>query len=369
MFSFNKSLTISSAVATLFAICFFSCSKNSSSTPAASATARSYAGAGSDWRWTLNTDGTFSATESTTSSTISGTYSATSTGFTKLVVTDKTGAHAPAVNTVIPCAEITGFAFVCAPILDNENQLIGNMATGTCPTASYDANVISMQFNLSTVDMTQTTGGFNQGSSYDGDLFSTFHWDASTNSGNGVRHFVVAGFTELHPTTPAITGTCSNGIMTTTSFNAYLAPGGAFVKVTEATSPNLGNGIVAVPIATIGSVNNLNGNYFGFLYDGTQSTGSAAVSPVTGVVGSNQLVVTGVSGTDLTTANGSITGTANLTSVDTPTAGFIEGTVSGRNVICMAGTDVQSSGKNILFCLGQHPTTPAKPYMLVMTSK
>jgi len=331
---------------------------------------RSYAGSGSDWRFTLKADGTFTATESETTSTVSGTYSTVSTGLIKATVTAKSGSHAPAVGTILAGMEIPGFALIFGPILDNEDQIVGTIATGKCPTEDWTNNFLNMQFNTSTVDMTKTTGAFNQGSgSYDGDLFGTFKWTVSSNSGAGLTHYVVANYTQLFPTSPGITGTCKDGIMSTTSFNAYLAPGAGFVKVTETASPNKGNGIIAMPISTLGSLSAMDGSYAGFLYDGTASTTATKIRPIKATVGSSTLTVDSVSTTDLVTADGAASGTATLTDYDSPSAGFIKGTIGSAKLICMAGKNVLSSGKNALYCLGQNPGNTTKPYMLILGSK
>src|SRR5690349_19302549 len=86
-----------------------------------SAGGRSYAGAGSDWRWTLGGNGTFTGTERSSNSTVSGTYVTTSTGFQKMTVTSSSG-NAPAVGSVFPGLEVPGFAMIFAPVLNSESQ-------------------------------------------------------------------------------------------------------------------------------------------------------------------------------------------------------------------------------------------------------
>ncbi len=354
---------------TMLVVSFGACHKKDSSEATNTQTTRSYAGAGSDWKFTLNADGTFEATETESNTDLKGTYTTTSTGFQKLTVSTATGANAPAIGTIIGCSEIPGFAFVCKPVLASEDQLIGTIVTGTCPTTTWTNNFLNFQFNLDAVDMTKTTGAFkNSNENYDGDLFGTFKWDVANGSGTPLTHFVLAGYTELFPTSPSITGTCEKGILKTTSFNAYLAPAAGFVKVTEVDSPNVGNGIITMPIQTIGEIAAMNGEYAGFLYDATKASGSR-VHPVKGSVSAGALSVESVDPNDLVTQDSLASGTATLSAVDSPSAGFIKGDISGNSLICMAGTNIQDSGKKALYCLGQNPGTPAKPYMLVLGSK
>jgi hypothetical protein len=360
---FVSSVTLSAGLG----VFLHGCSSSSSST-AATASDRSYAGAGSDWRFTLKGDGSFSGTESETSSTINGTYSTTSTGLIKVTVTSKSGDHTPAVGTVLSGMEIPGFALVFAPILDNEDQLVGTIATGKCPTEDWTNNFINLQFNLSSVDMTKTTGAFNQGSSYEGDLFGTFKWNAAAGTGAPLTHYVVAGYTELFPTSPGISGTCVDGILSTTSFNAYLAPGAGFVKVTETGSPNKGNGIIAMPRYTLGSLSAVDGEYGGFIYDGNSGT-ATKIRPIKATAAAGSLSIESLSPTDLVTPDGLASGTATLTDYDSPSIGFIKGTIGSAKLICMAGTNILDSGKNALYCLGQNPSDLTKPYMLILGSK
>jgi hypothetical protein len=327
----------------------------SSSNPAT--TTRKYAGAGSDWRWTLNSDGTFSATESESSSSISGTYVTTSTGFTKATITAKSGSHTPAVGTVIAGVEIPGFATLWSPILDTESQIMGTIAGGQCPTADFTDNYIYMQFNNS-INLTDDSQR---------EYFGTFKWTEASKSGATVNKY---GFENSYESLtfngPGITGTCDAGVLTTTSFNAYLAPGAAFVKITETQSPTKGDGLVAMPAAALGSLSAVDGTYAGFIYDAAATT---KIRPITATASNGTLTAASVSATDLVTADGAVTGTATLTDVDLPSAGFIKGNVNGAKLICMGAANVLSSGKTALYCLGQNPSDHTKPYMLVLGSK
>ncbi len=329
----------------------------SSGTTASSVTSRTYAGAGSDWRWTLSSDGTFSATEDDSSSSVSGTYTTTSTGFIKATVSSSSGAHAPAAGTVLAGVEIPGFATLWSPILDNETQIVGTIAGGTCPTSDFTDNYLYMQFN-SSIDLTDDSQR---------EYFGTFTWTASSTSGVPVsRYGFENNYESLSFSSPPVTGTCSSGILTTTSFNAYLAPGAAFVKVTEPASPTVGDGLVAMPAASLGSLSAIDGEYAGFIYDANSAT---KIRPIKATASSGSLSVASVSTTDLVTENGAVTGTATLTAVDSPSAGFIKGTVGGAKVICMAAANVLSSGKTAVYCLGQNPADHTKPYMIVLGSK
>ncbi|MBI2734645.1 MAG: hypothetical protein HYX44_15465 [Aquabacterium sp.] len=101
----RKSVVIALCLAALGSAALVGCGGGGVSSGAAAVSSRSYAGAGTDWSWTFNSDGTFAATESTTNSTINGTYTSVANGLNKLTVTASTG-QGPAPGTVIPGLEV-----------------------------------------------------------------------------------------------------------------------------------------------------------------------------------------------------------------------------------------------------------------------
>ncbi|MBI2734646.1 MAG: hypothetical protein HYX44_15470, partial [Aquabacterium sp.] len=98
--------------------------------------------------------------------------------------------------------------------------MIGAIATGTCPTSNFTDNYLYMQFN-SGIDLTAS----------DRDFFGVFDWNVNTGSGQSTSQYKMDYATVSYPT--PITGTCTNGVMTTTNFKAYLAPGAACVKIIQ----------------------------------------------------------------------------------------------------------------------------------------
>ena len=311
---------------------------------------RGYAGAGSDWRWTLKSDGNFTATESGTSTTFTGRIlhafeRIDSRGFSR-----RTGS-APASGTVIPGLEVPGFALLFAPVLGSETQIVGNIASGTCPTANFVDNYLYMQFSPG-IDLTTTNREF----------FGTFAWDTSTNTGQAVTQYTMNYSTISFPS--PVSGSCTNGVMNTNAFNAYLTPGAAFVKSIGG-GPTSGDGLIAVPKAPLGSLSRMYGKYSGLIYD---ATSTPQVREIVTTINSPTFTVNSVSATDLTTLDGAISATVNLTDVDQPSAGFIKGNVSGNNLICMGAANVLSSSKNVLFCLGKNPSNTTKPYSVILVS-
>jgi hypothetical protein len=330
---------------------------DSTSSPAAGV-ARKYAGAGTDWRWTFNTDGTFSAAESTVPATLTGTYATVSTGFQKLTVATSSGTGAPAANAVIAALEVPGFATIFPPILTSETQVVGTIAGGNCPSSDFTDNYLYLQFD-SSIDLTTTNREF----------FGVFSWNATNSSGQPSAGYLM-NYSSYVPGGgyPVLTGTCSNGIMSTSSFVAYLAPGSAFVKSIGG-GPTSGDGMVAMPAVTIGSLANLYGNYSGYVYDGTVPSVEMITTSISTGTSSTSFTVQPVSSTDLITPTGTTT-TVNFTAIDTPSAGFVEGYVgaSSNKLICMAGANVLSSGKNVMFCLVQNPSLNTKPLSVVLVS-
>lgn len=345
------SLAAAGAITAVLSGCGGGAGGGDASPATATQAARSYSGAGTDWRWTFNADGTFTASESTTNSTIAGTYSTVSTGLQKLTVTSSTG-QGPAPGAVIPAVEVPGFATLFAPVLASETEVIGAIAAGKCPTANFTDNYLYMQFNDS-IDLSATNR----------DFFGVFAWDATAGSGSSTSQFKMDYAPVSFPS--VITGSCSSGLLSTTNFNAYLAPAAAFVKITDRTTPTFGDGLIAMPAAPITNLANLYGNYSGFLYD---ATASQKVRLLTATINAATFTVTSVSSSDLVTPDGAVSTTVNFAGVDQPAPGFIQGNVQGQNLICMAGANVTNSGKNALFCLVRNPSNNTKPLSVVLVS-
>jgi hypothetical protein len=240
--------------------------------------------------------------------------------------------------------------------LSTESQILGTVVGGTCPTADFDDNYLYLQFGPA-ADLTNSS---------DREFFGTFHWDIAQSGGfSRTRYGLESGYPLRTYDTPPITGTCKDGFLTTTAFNAYLAPGAAMVKSTRPGAAVNGDGLVGMPAVTLGSLAALEGTYAGFVYDGAATT---KVHPITASAESGTLYLASVSATDLVTVDPAVTGRVTLTDVDAPSAGFIEGTIAGSRVVCMAAQNVASSGKTAVYCLGQNPTKNSLPFVLVLGS-
>lgn len=336
------------------------CSSSEESASSSTAIGRIYAGAGSDWRWILKDDGTFMGLESETPAAVQGTYSMTSTGFIKATVTGSTGNGAPSAGTILSGVEVPGFSLLWSPILASETNIQGNIQGGICPTHTTFFSYLYMQFNTN-VDLTNNTQR---------EYFGVFKWDPSgAGEGTAIQKFGLANnYEDLTNsfTSPSISGSCANGILSTTSFNAYLAPASLFVKVTENASPNKGDGMIAMPQTILPNLESFNGNYRGFVYDDTALT--LKTKSVIATVTTGSIAVKSVNPTDLTTEDGAINATLNLTTINSPVAGFIKGDIGGSPIICSAGLDVAGSGKNAIYCLGQNPSDATKPLVIVISS-
>lgn len=336
------------------------CSSSEDTASSSTTTGRIYAGAGSDWRWILKDDGTFMGLESETPAAVQGTYTTTSTGFLKATVTGSTGTGAPAAGTILSGVEVPGFSLLWSPILSSETNIQGNIQGGICPTHTTTFSYLYMQFSAS-VDLTDNSQR---------EYFGVFQWNPSgSGEGTAIQKFGLANnYEDLTNkfTSPAITGNCANGLLSTTSFNAYLAPASLFVKVTENASPTKGDGMIAMPQTILTSLASFDGIYRGFVYDDAAPT--AKTKSVIANVSTGSISVKSVSPTDLITVNGDIDVTLNLTAINSPVAGFIKGDLGGSSIICAASLNVAGSGKNALYCLGQNPSDAKKPLVLVISS-
>lgn len=304
----------------------------------------SYAGPGSNWNATLNTDRTFVITESTAGLTVNGTYAELSTGYLRLTVTSATGGGAPSPGDQAIALYIPGYVFLLKPLGDG-SPIIPMVPTGECPSSNLGLNWI---LTSTTSDVTSPTQ----------ESFGVFQYTASTNSAalpskyNITDGALGAGTIGTYSCSAGV-GSVGGGV--TMYFNPA---GGAVVK-------NTGGGsevILAMKQSTIVSTTALNGNYSGLVF--MNDAGGDDVKPITGSFtnGTGSFAIL----TDLDTGATSPTETATITlgAADTPSAGFVGGnlavTADATNPMkCMVTLDANSSGKDIIFCLGQEPGTGA----------
>ena len=372
---FKRILNLTESLALLAAACTFGCSSSNNGTDmagggsggsgggsdmaAAPMTAYKYAGAGTDWTWNLNADGTFDSDEVSTSVTVHGSYSRLTSGFDKLTVISSTGTGAPAAGTDLVAVEVPGVAFMVKPVLGTETQVITAIAAGGCPTADFSTNWLKTQFPVG-ADLSLTTAS----------AFGTFSWTNATSTGTVGTSYATAGYMLNAGSPIALTGTCSGGSLSftagSTTGKLYLASNGsAFIKAST------GDGYLALPGGTIGASTTLAGNYAGLMFD---DHATIKVSPVQGVVnaGGTSVTINGLTDIVAGTQDPAITGSISLDATNMPIAGFIEATATTAGgtgkLSCMAQTNLLSSGKSVIMCVGQSPNAPTAAFNVLLVS-
>ncbi len=350
------------ALVAMSSVVFTHCSKKDiapaeSATPSAITETLAYTGTGSQWDWTLDIAGTFTATETTLPMTINGTYTRLASGFIKMTVVSSTGTNAPVAGNLAYGLEVPGVALLVKPVSSSESEVITMVAKGKCPTADFSANWIKTQFNPN-FDMTSTTS--NNGD----DAFGTFGWTQATGTGSVATRYTVAGYTAAAGT-QNMAGTCTAGLMTTSGgASMYLtAQGGALIKTAS------GDAMFAMPNGTITQAA-LAGNYAGLLFDDYQSSGK--VRPMVGVATAAGLLSADAIDVETGTKDPLISGSLQMDAVNSPSAGFIKATVTVGSktgkMACMAAVNVASTEKNIIFCVGQSPGSNQHPFNLLFVS-
>ena len=314
---------------------------------------QSYSGPGSQWSSFLNYDGTFTMDEAESGLSLAGTWTTTAADFKKLTVTSSSDTGSVAVGSMAYALNIPGTVLLVKPF--SGNQIITMVKGGECPQNDVTANWI----------MTNKDDGTDINVS---DIMGTFAYTHSSSSAVLPTKYQLDG--SLVPYDPAHSDlgsfACSNGIATIADGTMYLTRvGGAIVHTNHGTPLDATDDdfIVAMPATNIGSITNLDGTYRGLVFADT--SGGDELFPVA-----------------ITLSNGTGTGNeinpetgatldpvaVNLTAVDTPSNGFINGTIGGSTVRCMANTNVNESQKNFVFCIGENPGEAGMLYNLLMIS-
>ena len=122
--------------------------------------------------------------------------------------------------------------------------------------------------------------------------------------------------------------------------------------------------IVAMQASNLGTLSALDGSYRGLVLatsSGTNEVFPVAITLNNGSGTGNEINAdTGVLSVDSIAVA--------LTSVDSPSNGLINGTIDGSTLRCMTNTDINSSGKNFIFCIGENPGEAGKLYNLLLVS-
>lgn len=341
----------------------------------ATQTTQNYQGPGSKWSATLNTDGTFVITKAPSVSaavelTVNGTYTRLSTGFVKLTVTSASGTGAPAAGVQAYGLEIPGFAFLLKPAGSGE-KIIPMVASGSCPTTDFNANWIIVEAEASKA----ADGATN-------DWYGTFNYSTSGVASVATKYAlstdtVLAGGAQTLPAS-----TCSSGILSIgapENVDIFLTTANGAIVHTQ----NHGQEgfILAMPQGSFATPSVYAGNYGGLVFNGHNSGDSGGaddrIQPiaVTITAGASSLSGTGARVTNVETGDTDPQGaTISLTDMDLPSAGFVRGTITitgkpARPLRCMGKSDINGSGKNMLFCIGESPDDTTKHFNLLMVSK
>jgi hypothetical protein len=332
----------------------------------------SYSGPGS--HYTISTDsGSYVikkyANTSSSSEDFIVTASASSVnGFLKFSVTGSSGSGGPAVGSTAYGLEVPGMAMFIKPLdSGNPDQIIAAVASGKCPTSNINANWI----------IVKQSGGSNVSSTTQ-DTFGTFTYTESTRVASVAKRYSLAAPTTDLGSNTFSSATCSNGIMSVavsgdTAIMYLTAVGGAIVNTASVTSSNASY-IFALPVASI-TPTLFSGTYSGFVYMGSQSSGSkfkAIKFTVTGAASS--MTGTGNVVTDVDTDTLSAqTVSLNLTAINSPSSGLMTGTLTSpggtSQVACMAVSGANSTTKNIINCAGADPGDTTKLFNFLLVSR
>lgn len=348
-----------------------SCNKKSD-TPAESAASYSYSGPGS--HYTISVSGsTYTISKYANINSTSADFVVTATGsdvngFKKLTVDSVSGSGGPTAGSTAYGFEVPGMAMFIKPLdSSNPDQVITAVASGTCPTSNISANwIIVKQSDSSNV------------SSASQDTFGTFTYNSSTGVASvATRYSLAASTTNLGANTFSSTS-CSNGVMkvSTGSDTAVMyltAVGGAIVNTASTTSANASY-IFALPASTLTGTD-YSGTYSGFVYMGSQSSGSK-FNPIKFTVTGGTTAITGTGNKVTNPDNDTLssdTVSLNLTTLNSPSAGLMTGTLTSpggtSSVSCMGVNNANGTTKKIINCAGSDPGNSAKLFNFLLVSR
>lgn len=345
----------------VFAALLMSCTKKVTSTYPTF----SYQGSGSEWDWSLNKDGSFSAKELTTNVSIYGTYERLESGFVKMTVEAASGPEAPKQGDEAYALEVPGVALLVKPVLSFEDEIITLVASGTCPDQDFTGNWIFTQYNPN-INLNRN----------DHDAFGTFQWNNDESYGILPSKYSLAGYTHLGANLSPMSGICDKGVITIQdredAVKMYLtAMGGALVKMEDS-----GEGVLAMPAQKIESQKLFAGKYAGLLFNDsiTERTQKIVVLEAEINAEGSSVTVKSLSNLSPIEYDNKILGKSSIDEINSPSNGFIKVTITGQDgktgkAACMAGINVKETGKNVVFCIGQAPGENSKAFNLLLVSK
>ena len=383
-----KTLGISLAVVT--ALSFGGCGSSSSDTTPASGenivTSKSYNGAGSRWDLNFKSDGNATIKELDSNLEINATYEDLASGFRKIIVTSSNDSNI-ANGTVSYGFELPDYMF--SFVAFNENKLIPTVTKGSCPTENIKHNYIT-SFAKSNTKNDSSIASF--------DSWGTFGYWSTTSNSTQIEVFKRDG------TRPddggqhtlnynIVSKNCSNGSFydpvgdPTDNYRAettaYFTKAGGLIwhqkglgnTVGDRKNDRIENDFMIPYEANLNSINQIDGNYIGYVISGNgQSNIGYTNIPVSVVATNGALVVKDINVTSGVIGNK--ISDISLTTEVTGTKGLWRGQITNVNpsgtdgIGCAIDLDAAGSGKNVIICGGMLPDgTNKKLYSLILVSK
>lgn len=330
---------------------FINCGGSSGGGGGATVT-QTYAGPGSRWQIEFHDDNTFDTMELDSGLEVSGSWAATTSGFKELTVTATNNSGSVALGAKGYGLEIPGVVFLLKPF--NGDQIITMVEAGGCPAGDVTANWVMTNKN---VDVTTS------------DVMGTFSYTHATTSATLPTKFLL-NRTSAGPLYNLGAFTCSNGVANVADGIMYLTEiGGAIVHTNNSTPADKtdDNFIVALPADPVGTVGALDDTYVGLVFAG--SSGADSLFPVEVSLAAGTGTGAEILDHDAGTLSGSTVAVSVNASVDDPSNGFIYGTIDAAPFVAMAIVNVNGSGKNLIFSIGENPGEAGELYNMLLISK
>mgnify|MGYP001204590765 CR=1 FL=1 len=336
----------------------------------------SYIGAGSEYSITFNESaGTFDLAESTSSLSVSGTYTVLASGFKKLTVGSVSGGgtSAPSVGDSAYGIDIPGVVFLLKP-LEDDSEIIAMVSKGSCPVGDFNMNWIITSIDRDDNFTDNCSADLSDPNVVGTDGLGTFSYTHSTGAGQLPTLYDICG-KDVNTNFSLGTITCSSGIgspSADTNAKMYLtANGGAVVKMTQDNQI-----IMALPVDTITSKADMADEYIGLVMVNGSSTSNVftvkSTADTSGVFSFDE--IDPETGDDITENN--VNGDTTIITINSPANGFSTGTFkldanpsTTLRVSCMSNQNINGTGKNFIFCIGQDPYDVENMINVLLISK
>lgn len=323
-----------------------------------------YTGPGSYWTADMKGDGTFEITVADTYGAdvhtwVNGTYMRLPDGLTRLTVSSSSGRDAAAPGQSAYAVELPGFAMVLEP--PGGGHMIPMMVWGECPDATFDANWL----------IAQAEEG-KHADRADSEWFGVFSYQAGAKTASLPSRWALAGdFNEQLDPHEGMDGlSCDNGILRVEREGTHLAnmwltaAGGAMVEVLQAGTTDRMQTILAAPRQPVRAISDLTGAYGAMSFSGGMGATSSALGRVSLATDG-----TGTFKAYTDVAQGTLESDGLPISLSDPDGlgeGWITGTI-GEDAP-LACTTFTHQARRAVFCVGQDPRHPERPFNLVFAS-